>query len=113
MVSRLRELLQLTGKFALGEGLMGIVLNGYGAFVLIGDSKNSGWFWLFLGTALIAVSLLSVAYSALRARDEARDERDEVAAQPRVKAAVYSEGKDGGIGNIGPVHGEYRDSSSS
>ncbi len=113
MVSRVRELLQLASKVAVGEGLMGLVLNGVGAVILIGDSDQNGWFWLSIGTALIAVALFSVAYSALRARDEALEERDEVASQPRVKAAVYSEGKDGGIGSVGPVHGEYRDSSSS
>lgn len=115
MVSRLRELLQLAGKAALGEGLMGIVLNGYGAFVLIGDSNNSGWFWLFLGTAFLAVSLLSVAYSALGARDRLQAERDEAksaAGKPQIKAGVYSEAKGGGIGTVGPVHGEIHESGS-
>jgi len=92
---------------------MGIALNVYGAVVLISDSRSSGWFWLFLGTAFLAVALFSVAYSALGARDQLRAERDEVketASRPRIKAGVYSEAKDGGIGTIGPVHGEIHES---
>ncbi len=113
MVSRLRELLQLAGKFALGQGLVGIVLNGYGAFVLIGDSHNSGWFWLFIGTAFLAAAFFSVAYSALSARDRLQTERDEAksaASRPQIKAGVYSEASEGSIGITGPVHGEIHES---
>lgn len=116
MGSRLRELFQLASKAAIGGGLVGVVLNLYGAITVIGSSKESGWFWLFAGTALLVLALFTVAYSALGARDEALKERDAAksaaAGQPRIKAGVISEGKDGGIGTVGPVRGEIHESSS-
>jgi hypothetical protein len=116
MWSRLRELFKLAGKAALGEGVVGLVVNAYGVIALIEGSKESGWFWLFVGTALVALALFTVAYSALGARDEARRERDAASSaapsRPQIKAGVISEGKDGGIGTIGSVHGEIHDSSS-
>ncbi len=115
MGSRLRELFQLASKAAIGGGLVGIVLNLYGAITVIGSSKESGWLWLFIGTAILALALFSVAYSALGARDQAREERDDAksaaASEQRIKAGVISEGKDGGIGTVGPVHGEIHESS--